>query len=374
VLFLATALYLGKGFYHLLWGTDKADAYDLNLRWTQEQYIFRWQPPSLADYPPWAFFSGAFLLWPSWEATRVLFAVVNLFALLGIGLWAYKIGRPLGRWEAFLLLFSALALSSYCTTLEIGQYGILVVAFLVFGLAAVEQGQPVLGGLLIGIAMMKPTISGPFLIPLLIKKRYTALASATAYLIGATLLIWYVTQMNPVAMLKQMADEAKGYSSTGYGLVNLVYSSGLDQKVATPVVGLGVIAVTALVMFAGSSRDLLTQFAIASVAGRFWVHHKGHDNLGLVFLLVALASVALKTRRFWPTLGFLAVGASLWAPPRWQGSSFDGTDNVPYQVAQCLVWVGGLIILYQATSPRAVSKAEEPLPSPAIDSRQVLAT
>src|SRR5258708_3325591 len=107
VAFLAIAHPL-RGLSCLVVGSDRRDAVDLKLRWTEERYFLRgknpfdvWSShsPRAAQngisfgrpaeverdiggpdpaHPPWGYVTGLFYLWPSWPAVRVYFAGLNL--------------------------------------------------------------------------------------------------------------------------------------------------------------------------------------------------------------------------------------------------------------------------------------------------------
>src|SRR5208282_590804 len=128
------------------------------------------------------FFHELFVVLPGWTATRGLFAAWNLAALALIAWWSYKVGH--GARDAstgWFLAASVAAISSFCTTLRNGQLGILVIALVLASMLLEEKNRHVAAGLLLGAAMIKPTIAGPFAIAFLVRRRFSALFAAAAY-------------------------------------------------------------------------------------------------------------------------------------------------------------------------------------------------
>src|SRR5579872_6131580 len=218
VLGVVALIYIGLGVANLAF---RGDPFDLRRRWIDQQYIFHRQnpfdvlfranaikhgtppplisrnaeadlaigPPDTEGYPPWSFFSGAVLVGLPWEAERVYFAALNLVAIGFIGWWGFSVGRKFGLEAGVLFAAATAAMGSVRVTLSFGQYGILVDALLVGALVLEERRWSMLGGLLLGIAMLKPNIAAPFMLCFLVQRRFRALAGAMGYLTVASLVI-----------------------------------------------------------------------------------------------------------------------------------------------------------------------------------------
>ena len=81
--------------------------------------------------------------------------------------------------------------------------------------------------------------------------------------------------------------------------------------------------------------DLLTLYAIASVAARFWTYHLNYSNLILAFLPLALWRRSTGPVNRWAVGLFFLVTASLWIPAK-------VADLPAGQVAEQVVWLIGL--------------------------------
>jgi hypothetical protein len=305
--------------------------------------------------------SGALLYAPPWPVVRWFFALAQVLALAVIARFAAAQGRVGGRVGSCLLAVSCLAVSAHCTTLGVGQVGTLVVALLCLAHDAASTGRPGIAGLLVGVANLKPSIAGPFLLPFLIRPRRRTWIGAGAYLLLASAVAWWATATPPHELLRQMLWGAAILQEAGSGLHRLL-PGDVAHAARTPLL----LAVTVSVATLGllrrlGGRPLLQHFAVAAVAGRLWTYHRDYDNGMLLFLLVAVGRLALERGSPWRLLAFLAVGASLWAPARL-------TAAMPVPLAQHLVWIAGLAWLLvdgrELRSPATRATLAPALPSP----------
>jgi hypothetical protein len=170
------------------------------------------------------------------------------------------------------------------------------------------------------------------------------------YVLIADAAIWLLTKTNPIEMTLQMLRATQGYMQVGYGPMTRLRSAGLPQSVAVSLTAVTVGAAAAIVTWGWAKSPLLSQYAIAAVAGRLWTYHQLYDNLMLLFLLLALGDLALRMGRKLHWCAFAAVGISLWAPGRW-------CDFAAFQNFQMLTWIIGLAVLLAATPRRNAPEA-----------------
>jgi len=372
-------LYWAKGFRYLIDGPGGAGGIDLQQRWIEQQYVMHRQnpfdvyfaqhgipepaaarqgrdasvireigAPGAAGYPAWSYFSG-YLFFPlPWRATRIYYAGIQLLSLLWLLRWAFVQGRQVDAWCGAFCAAALAATASFCTTLEDGQYGILVLALLAASMQLDEAGWPSTGGLLAGIACLKPNITGPFLLCFVVRRRWRAIAAAVAYLAVASLWIWMAIHTNPLETLGQMMRGGERFAEVGYGPVSIAIGLGMKPQTATPLIALAGAALSLVLCAKFSRRPALDLFAIAGVAARLWTYHQNYDNLSVVFLLVALSRTAwpriarpqiTRTRGTRSTrIALAAVGVSLWMPAQF-------TELPWFDVVQCCVWIGGIVVM-----------------------------
>lgn len=372
----AALAYWARGFRALVSGRERTAAIDLHLRWVDQQYVLNRQnpfdvwfahrgdsEPAAAvwrgrnasviggvgvpfgvSYPAWSYFSGYPLFCLPWKATRIYYAAIQLTCLVWLLRWAFLKGGQVDVWCGAFCAAAVAATASFCTTLEIGQYGILVLALLTGSLQLEEAGSPIAAGLLAGIGCLKPNIAAPFLLCFLARRRWRALAAAMGYLSVASLWIWTAIHTNPLETLQQMMHGSESFVESGYGPVAAALALGMKAQFATPLIAVAVVAMSLPIIVQYRRRPALQLFAVAGVVARFWTYHKSYDNLSIVFLLVALSKLAWERPTRVVLASLAAVGASLWLPAR-------VNDLLWYQIVQCLVWIAGVGVMLAYGEP-----------------------
>ena len=351
--------YVLGGAYTLAFGTDwDVSGVDLSQRWREQRYVLDGQNPMTAaaawfggddsridpaigvpgngGYPPWAYAAGAIFMWgDDWDVTRRLWAAVNLLSAGVIGLWAWSELRPHN--SALLASGSALAIGGGQTAVAYGQWTMPVVAAAAGALWLSRTPTTRRGfaaGTLLAVALTKVTLTGPFAVPFLLRRRWLTLAAMSLYLAAATLLVCWRVGTPPWTMLAQMAGAGATYAHRGYDAAGLLMFLGVPSSAALKLAAAAVLALAAALHWRGRHQPLLFHFAVAAVAARLWTYHKGYDNPVLIFLLIAL--LAGGTRATWAA--FWVVGLSLWLPPA-------VSSHAAVQVGQVVVWVAGLAAL-----------------------------
>jgi hypothetical protein len=333
--------YIGKGFFVGIF-TGSSDVWRRRL---EERFVLREHIDTRIAasfirrgvvYPPWSYLSGALLFWPPWPQVRVWFALVNFACLTWIIGFVVAYARDQPKLDRLLVVLSVTAIAAFCTTIGVGNYGVIVVALLVGAYQAEEAGRPVLSGLLMGVALLKPQLAGPFLLVALVRGRFRALAAAAIYLIVASTAIWMLSGTDPVRMLLQSARFAGVFANTTNGLLTLVLDVGVPYRLAAPLTAIVCLAIFTPLLWTNRERSPMLLFAIAAVTSRLWTYNLNTSNLILVFLLLALWRLAIETRVVRAGVLFLAVGASLWVPARL-------SECHAIQLAEHLIWLGGVV-------------------------------
>jgi hypothetical protein len=380
--------YAAKGFTYLVLKPDVPS--DFQLRWAETRYLLAgrnpndaffaspkaaamrrplWSPrdesplpeigaPLMSCYPPWGLFSGVLLYWPpDIQVARWYFGAANVGALAVLLMFGYRLGRHYGMWHGAALGLSCTALSSISTALGVGQYGVVITAFLVLCYWALarklEQGQDAAAaGWWLGLAAAKPILSGPFGLAFLFPLRMRALVTLFVFFAVANGVVWLATGANPVEMVLQMLRGGQEFVNDSYGPMNALIGLGVPPVVAQIGTALGCVAAAAVLIAMWARAPLLVTFAIAAVAARLWSYHHLYDNVVLLFLLAALGELACRRANASTVAAFLVVGISLWAPGKL-------CDLLPFQIFQTVAWVGGLAFLLACT-PRHASANPAP--------------
>jgi hypothetical protein len=376
---LLSLLYIGKGMRILVSAPDPLG--DFHSRWLEVHYLLAgrnpndaylasdersalrrplWSPretstlpaygpPGQGVYPPWALAIGVLFCGPEgMRPARLYFAGLNAAALAALFLLGHRTGIKHGRAAGWLLGLSGLAMSANCTTLGLGQYGIIVTGLLILCLWSLERERPVLAGWWLGLASVKPILSAPFGLTFLMPLRPKALAAVAGVLLVASGVAWWLSGASPPEMLLQTTRSGTTFAEGAYGPMNALHSLGLPVPVAQLFVAIVSLAGAVILLLRYKTAPPLVQFAIVSLAARFWSYHQVYDNLILIFLLVAFGELAVRQPS--PRLNtlFLLLGVSLWAPGKC-------CDWLPFQLFQTTIWMVALAVLL-ARTPAAPPK------------------
>ena len=413
LLALAAALLLATSLVPLrgLWLLHTGHGVDMQSRWQEVHYFLRGIDPNVYGltssqsatsdapfvvfddlatpgrafpvgvYPPWSYPLTAPLHLPgSLGAATAWFVALNAAALAALVLWAGARGwraggagasGPAGAAgtatgepgigavpaviAATLAALSLLALGGLTRTLVVGNYGVVVLLLLVGSLLAIERARPVLAGLLFGAALLKPTLSGPFVIALaaIAWRRHPRdaarlVASASAVVALASLVAWHATGVDPLASTLAAQSHLDSYATEGGG------SALLWERLLPPLEGVGeggrslrldqylgmLLALAVGLALASLARhaSALEQFGLASAIALTWSYHRPYDSLLLIFLLLALLERACLHRSAAAALAAALLGATLWTPTRHLG----WPDSTPLLQG---VWLAAALLL-----------------------------
>ena len=371
LLFICSVYYLGRGFRELI---ISGYPIDLRLRWIEQRYMvrhgqdpfdlyFRYQPqgpvippkpitrdttidaelgpvPQLA-YPPWSYTLGTVILWPPWPAVRYWAALLDALGLLSVATWGWSHARRLGLASAALVAMTCLSCADYLTVLRLGQLAIYILAFLLAAMLLERRGHSVLSGLMLGMAMIKPTIAAPFILIPLILGRWRTVATCIAVVGAGAAVAWVQTGVSPVEMLQQMVAVAEQIEipKREPGPVTWLIQLGLSAPVASKIASVLFITPCIAAMWICRGRPIEVPFAIAAVTAQIWTHHKGYDSVVLLLMLVPLLTVSLTPPWRRPllvltgmvTLAVLQLGLS------------HVLSQGPRVAVQSALWIAGLV-------------------------------
>jgi Glycosyltransferase family 87 len=364
--------YTGYGFVLLVRGnTGLPD--DFMRRWREQRYVLmsknpgdvfftheermgRRPPPTLnfrhvevekevgvldaIAYPPWTYMTGVLLHSLPLPWARLQYAFANLLALASIWWWAMKQApQGLHGWARWFLPLSMLGTMPFWCTLAYGQYGVLQVAMLAWSVSLSEVGWGVAAGVLMGMAMLKPSFTLPFGLLLLCRRNWRAVAVAGTYVLVGGLLVCWMTRTPLATFMSQAQTGAVRYALDLPGLLKALVLAHVPLNVALPGLALiFLIATWSWVIYMGDRASMLDRLAIAGLAARLFTYHRPYDDLLLVFLLVALTVRCMKRPTQSLAVATVAVGLSLWLPLgfgwKW-----------PFAALQHLCWVSGAVVL-----------------------------
>lgn len=160
-------------------------------------------------------------------ATIVVFCFYIL-ALIGSSIIIYRYVRPKTDFYVALL----------CTLVFLSQYGVgvafglgnyaIFTYFFILLLAYTNfcEKRPAIGGLLLGLGMMKPQTMMPFFVPLIIKRRILIVSISVATVIIAFLLACYVLSTSPIELFKDFSEQSKSATNISNAYCGPISSIG----------------------------------------------------------------------------------------------------------------------------------------------------
>ena len=134
-----------------------------------------------------------------------------ILAIIGSLIIIYKYVRP--KTDLYVALFCILVfLSQYGVgaAFGLGNYAIFTYFFiLLLAYTNFCERRPAIGGLLLGLGMMKPQTMIPFFVPLIVKRRILLVSVSVATVIIAFLLACYVLSTSPIELFKDFSEQGK---------------------------------------------------------------------------------------------------------------------------------------------------------------------
>ncbi|MES2352823.1 MAG: glycosyltransferase family 87 protein [Pseudomonadota bacterium] len=279
-------------------------------------------PPHIA---PLCLFLSAF----SWHDAKLFMIYLNVAATLCLGLvaagvlnddrmepWAAKNGRTKG-------LVAALVIGNFSTAYVVwaGQTTLIVAAALLAGWCYMRRGMVVMGGILIGIATIKPQLMLGVLFWLLLERRWKIVVIAAATALAMAIVPILIS--GPVGLLRDWYSAVSHYTNASYNFLGsrMVFGvPSLLQAIDLPIPHIGpvlmFISVMALWYFRHRILDadilalllgitLLFGYAhgydlvvLAPMVPAFWRHLEGRPQLSAValglFLIITLPNSILE--------------------------------------------------------------------------------
>lgn len=381
---LGAVAYTALGLYCLVFDTSISYPMDIRLRWVEQNLLYRGlgfdlAEPGAADvsmeefvhgrrataYPPWTYTTN-WLLYPplSWQPTRVYYAALCVLALGVMAAWGYRQGAAFGPHVGALAAASLLAMFPTSICLSYGQYGVVVAALLIGCFVFCESGWDYAAGLCLGLALVKPQLSGLCLVGLFLRGRFRVVFTAAGYLIAASALTWALTGGSPPLLMSKLSQEAEAYFHISHNPLIVLLKPLLGLQAATLLLAsAGTAVCAALVWFYGRKGPLLTTFSICIVVSMFWSYRRHYDAGLMCFLFLALLLQAWRTGSRLSAAMYVLMGLTLWAPVRlalW--------DERAVQFAYGGLWVAALAVLI-AVERRATRPAEAADLAPAAPAR-----
>lgn len=341
--------------------------FDLHDRWAEIQYFIRGIDPfdivmgttedlseigkvsSYGGYVPWAYILALPLVPPlPYGVVKFWYFGVMLFSFLITFFLFYQYCRRLGLSCNHSLLISSAALCNWGLVygLRWGQYSLPVLAALTVYMIAIERNKPILGGVSLSIAMIKPQVAFLFGFVAIAKKKWRLLAVAIFIVITSWIAVaaWLDKSIWSLLAVKANQNTAIGYY---YGLFNEIIINSQHRELWILSSGIFFIILMVLVTFLQSGRSITYHMAIAGLASTMWTYSGPYDSIVLSFLICyLLLQYYFKVQNFHFMLLLFASAILVWQPT---GISHGIIWPVP--IIMRTVWVTALYLAITSEKP-----------------------
>ena len=266
------------------------DPYDVSAQFTGEpitaqeatriqQYHLQGEKACLpSGYPPWGIAASFLLLWTNnLAAAKMLFASFTIACLLGTCWMVYLLAKPTGIQGAQMLAALVFGMFANCSVLRAGQYALILNAFLLVAVLMIERRRQVATGLAMCLPAIKPTVSLPQFLVLIVRGEWIAILVSALVCAALAGLSWFLTGVDPIEMTQQMLRQAGAVAHGGTSLLE-VLSGILTFSRANILLALCGVVLTLLSAFLLRRQSILPSLAISCIIGRFFYYHRQYDN------------------------------------------------------------------------------------------------
>jgi hypothetical protein len=359
IMALYTLLSFSNQFWRLLFDESRLGAIDLRSLHYMVSSFFSGNP-FRTPYPP-----GSFpVIWPlvGWmpvTAARWLWAFLYIGALLWLSQQIIRASLADGLAEKWFVVLLLLSINGTGQTIGTGQLGLFILPALITGLYIIHKNheglfsRDMIGALLLTAALVKPTISVPFIwLALFVGRIQPVLLVILFYLL---LTVFAATFREP-ALLEQIhnwlsagsrlgAAAGKGSSS----IYNLLSYIDTDIPYLNIKVSVFILASLGIWIYFHRNVDLWILLGVTGIIARLWTYHRIYDDVLIIFPMVALFRLVkagyLTTREC--LLGGILLGSSIlvnFIPSRIQ-HRFPSPWPELYSIAHITVWLAMLVFL-----------------------------
>ena len=271
--------------------------------------------PDGVDYPPWAFTTEALFVWlPSRQSQEFFYSVLMCVGLAIVFVWVYHQLKNESPLAAYAVGMAALAAASWVTSIVVGNFPPVLLPLLIACHTLLNSRKDVAAGLVLGVAMLKPTVAGPFFLVLLVKRRWAAAAVCAAWVCATSAVTWALTHTDPLHMLVQMFVASKLWIGDGFGPAQYLMSAGVPPFSATATTAVAFLLLGLYCLWLLRDRSMLALFSIAAITSRFWSYHMYYDDAFMLFALVFLAREIFASGQRIAMLAFCLACLALWVP------------------------------------------------------------
>ena len=214
-----------------------------------------------------------------------------ILAIIGSSIIIYKYVRPkTDFYVAILCILVFLSQYGIVGSLGMGNYSLFTYFFiLLLVYTNFYQSRPVIGGFLLGLAMMKPQTMMPFFVPLIIKRRILLVSISVATVIIAFLLACHVLSTSPIELFKDFSEQGKSatvLSNVYCGVIPSIMSFITEKKAIDFLQISFVLFLIATFIICWKYRYVERDYAyiISAAISTIWTYSFSYNSTGIYIL------------------------------------------------------------------------------------------
>ncbi len=302
------------GFYGFISkGSDNPD--DFIMRYRESKYLFHGISPfdiihgksevdleigtlwDVAGYTPWGMACGILFNFTflSEKYARLLFFVLYISMMLLAAFITYRITlKKYSKKTSMIITLLMLVIPGWSTGLNWLNYGAIFGALFYFSVLILDK-NPVLAGILIGIAATKPQLAAPFYLALLLKKKWKTFFVSIFVPFTAWGVSIILTETSPFYILQQffeLTNELTGLLGNWIISFDVYYSISFGgdtlQRIGMILCVLFAFYIWSI-MKKNKINDNLTFFSVSAILSGMWTYSQSHDRTVLMIVILCIA-------------------------------------------------------------------------------------
>ena len=249
---------------------------------------------------------------------KLIIGAVSLAALALMAAIGWSTLKPLGRRAGWLGLLTPVAIVGNGTCLAFGQFSLLCMGLISLQWILLARRRSFSAGVCWALAMLKPQIALPFVVPLLRRRHWGGLAAGTGLLLALYGVALFHTKTSAVELMSSWVRVLPSFiNSNNHNALAILFSFKADSW-GIILGGLAVLLITITVAITWLANrlefrsfamrtwqtlegDPLELAGICGLVGLVSFYHRGYDNIMLFPALLAAWRASLSQPR-WSTL------------------------------------------------------------------------
>lgn len=262
--------------------------------------------PRNSGYPAWSMVIGImtnFTMFSEETATKLTLLVMAAMVIVaGIVLKRYADGQRWDEGYKWILVLVGIGIYGFWTGFSYLNFGSVIGVLLFLFVLLNGEEHPVLGGVLMGIASIKPVLAAPFFLALFLRKKWKPALIGGGIACISWAMASIMTKTSPWEYLSAMSEEGNTYwSNSFFASIAAMFDVQLQTKAlnvlsAILCIGIAVVLWTFLIKTSNNIENKWEFYAIPAVLSGCWMYSQEHDRTVMLIFLVALFNELVRSK------------------------------------------------------------------------------